>query len=304
MSVARLRTRATAIGPQVLVGIAVLVAGSTAVLVRVSGASSLVLVFYRLLIATVSVTGVAVVFYREDFLALRWRDLATVTVGGATLGFNLVWFFESLNWTSVAAATTLAQMQVVFVTIGAYVLFDEHITVRTVAGIVTALAGVTVLVTGGFGATDVLIGEDPLYGNILASLAGLLLAGYLLTGRSIRQRIHLFPYVTIVYAVAMAIIGVTAVLGGEKIAPTAYPPREWLLFLALGLGPGVVSHTLINWSLKHLDSSTVSVMILATPAVSTLYGVALLSEVPTIMTLFGSIVILIGIYVTTTTTSS
>ncbi len=60
---------------------------------------------------------------------------------------------------------------------------------------------------------------------------------------------------------------------------TGYPPREWLLFLGMAVGPGVFGHTVINWALAHLESSVVSVSLLGEPVGSALLALLLLAEI-------------------------
>lgn len=68
----------------------------------------------------------------------------------------------------------------------------------------------------------------------------------------------------------------------------------------MAIGPGVLGHTLINWALAHVESSVVSVSLLGEPVGSTLLALLLLGEVPEWVTVAGGVVVLAGIYVTTT----
>lgn len=277
---------------------AVLVGSIAPILIRWSTAPSVAIVFYRLVFVTAIIAAITLVKYRDDLVQLTRRDTVGVAIAGTAMGFQLMGFFESLEWTSVAAAMALTQTQILFVALGASLLLGERLTVRTVVGMALAFLGAAVMITGGYISPELLVGEDPLYGNVLAVLAGAAFAVYLLAGRSLRQRIHLFPYVTIISAAATVVVLVFAVVEGIELAPATYPPREWLLFLGIALGPGVVTHTLINWSLKYLESSVVSVTMLSSPLVGTLYAVALLSEVPDAVTAVGGGIVLVGIYLT------
>jgi drug/metabolite transporter (DMT)-like permease len=127
-----------------------------------------------------------------------------------------------------------------------------------------------------------------------------------LAGRSLRQRVRLVPYVTVVYSVcALVLLGVAVVeVGGNGTSTVAaltdYPLEEWLLFLGMAVGPGIFGHTVINWALKYVESSVVSVTLLGEPVGSTLLALVLLAEVPDAFTVAGGAVVLAGIYVTAT----
>ncbi len=143
-----------------------------------------------------------------------------------------------------------------------------------------------------------LTGTHPAYGNALAVVGALMMAVYFLAGRSLRQEVPLVPYVTVVYSVCAAALLAFAVADGAAIGLGAYPPREWLLFLAMAVGPGLLGHTVINWVLEHVESSVVSVTLLGEPVGSTLLAVVFLAELPGLQTVAGGAVVLAGIYLT------
>lgn len=279
------------VSPFVALGVAVLAVSTSAVLVRFSAAPSLVKAFYRVAFTTVLLAPLAVGRGASDFRRLRPRDAGGAILAGAALAVHFAAWFESLDHTSVAASVTLVQAQPVFVALGAWAFLDERVTVRTVAGIGVALVGMAVLTLGGAS-----LAGSTTYGNGLALLGAVAAAAYVLAGRSIRQRVALFPYVTVVYAVCAVVLLAAAAWRGHPL--TAYPPREWVLFLAMAVGPGVFGHTVLNWALAHLESSVVSVSLLGEPVGSTALAVAFLGEVPTPTTVLGGAVVLAGIYVT------
>lgn len=280
--------------------VAIVAVSTSAILVRFSDAPSVVKAFYRVVLTTLLLAPLAVTRYRDDLAALSGRDLVVAVVTGVALAAHFATWFESLNWTSVAASVTLVQAQPVFVAIGATLLLDERISRRMVVGILIAVAGAVEMSLGGFLSGAALAGARPLYGNGLALVGAVMAAGYVLAGRSLRQRVALVPYVTVVYSVCAVVLLGVALAQGETVAPTAYPAHEWLLFLGMAIGPGIFGHTVINWALKYVESSVVSVTLLGEPVGSTLLALALLGEVPDAFTIVGGLVVLGGIYVTAT----
>ncbi|MFP9191699.1 DMT family transporter [Natronosalvus vescus] len=281
--------------PAAALAFAVFAASTSAILVRWSVAPSSVAALYRVVFTTAIVAPIALIWHRHEFARLSWRDLAGATIAGVALAVHFAAWFESLNYTSVAASVTLVQTQPLFVAIGAALLLGEYVDRRTVLGILVAIGGAAVMSFGGAGEAP--IADATLYGNSLAILGAITVAGYVLAGRSIRQRVSLFPYVTVVYtACAITLFVLVGVQGHDYLA---YPPREWLLFLAMAVGPGVLGHTVVNWVLKHLESVVVSVTWLGEPVGSTALAFVLLSEVPDVVTVVGGAVVLAGIYWTT-----
>jgi drug/metabolite transporter (DMT)-like permease len=292
------------VSPLAALAVAVLAVSTSAILVRWSGAPSLVKAFYRVLFTGIILAPWALFRYRDHFARIRSRDLLVAVVSGTALALHFASWFESLNWTSVAASVTLVQAQPAFVAVGAWALLDERVDRRVVAGIGVALAGMVVM---SLPEADAGVAPNPLLGNTLAVVGALTAASYVLAGRSLRQRVALIPYVTVVYGVCVLVLGGLTLFRHGTVAFVAYPETgvvypasEWLLFLGMAVGPGIFGHTVINWALAHVESSVVSVSLLGEPVGSTMLAVVLLNEVPTFVTLAGGAVVLTGIYVTTT----
>ena len=291
--------------PMAALAVSVVAVSTSAILVRFSDAPSVVKALYRVVFTTLLLAPFAVTRYRGDLRALSGRDAVVAAVSGVALAAHFAAWFESLEWTTVAASVTLVQSQPLFVAIGAAVLLDEAVNRRMVGGILVAVAGVAVMSLGGLVSGAALAGQRPLYGDALAVVGAVMAAGYVLAGRSLRQRVALVPYVTVVYSVcAVVLLGVALVevdASGPAATVTAltdYPLEEWLLFLGMAVGPGIFGHTVINWALKYVESSVVSVSLLGEPVGSTLLALVLLAEVPDAFTVVGGAVVLAGIYVT------
>jgi drug/metabolite transporter (DMT)-like permease len=290
-----------AASPKAGLAVAVAAVSAGAILVRLSGAPSSVAAFYRVLFTTLPLAAVAGWRHRRAFARIRSRDLGFAVLSGVALAFHFAAWFESLRWTSVAASVTLVQAQPVFVALGAWLLLRERVTRRMVAGIAVAVGGMVSMSVGDL-LGGVAIGPRPLYGNALALSGAVAAAAYVLAGRSLRQRIALVPYVTVVYGVCAVVLFAFVLAAGQPLV--GYPPREWLLFAGLAAGPGLLGHTVLNWALAHLKSSVVSVSLLGEPVGATLLAFALLSEAPTPATVAGGCVVLAGIYVTAAANSS
>src|SRR6056297_2110176 len=222
--------------PGVGLAVAVVAVSTGAILVRLSDAPATVAAFYRVLFTTLPLVPVALWRYRSDFGRIGRRDLLFATLSGVALAIHFAAWFESLAWTSVAASVTLVQSQPLFVALGAWLLLEERLSRRVVAGIVVAVAGMATMTLGdlfvpdvaaalaalpglggldaGTAAAPTLAGEAPLYGDALALVGAVTAAAYVLAGRSLRQRVSLVPYVTVVYGVcAVVLLGLTLAAG-------------------------------------------------------------------------------------------
>lgn len=281
--------------PAVALAVAIAAVSTSAILIRWSEAPSLVKAFYRVLFTTLLLAPFALGRHREELVSLTRRDGVFAAITGIALAVHFAAWFESLEWTTVAASVTLVQTQPVFVGVGAHFLLGERLTRGTLAGILVAVAGAALMSFGGL-FSGLAGSEAALFGNGLAVLGAVMAAGYVLAGRSIRQRVGLLAYVTVVYtACGVVLLGFVLFEGHALLG---YPTVEWVLFLGMALGPGIFGHTVINWALAHVESSVVSVSLLGEPVGSTVLAMALLAEFPPLTTVLGGAVVLSGIYVT------
>ena len=289
--------------PLAALAVAVLAVSTSAILVRWSEAPSLVKAFYRTLFTTIVLLPLALGRTRDRqtlsafgrrAAAFDSRDAVFAVGSGLALAIHFGAWFESLRYTSVAASVTLVQSQPVFVAVGAWVLLDERITRRIAAGIAVAVGGMALLAFAGGSGTAAT--PQPLVGNALAVTGALAYTGYVLAGRSLRQRIPVIPYVIVVYTVCAVVLLAFALARGHALL--GYRPREWLLFAGMALGPGLFGHTVVNWALAHVRSSVVSVLLVGEPIGSTVLAAVLLAEFPTAGTVVGGCVALAGIAVT------
>ena len=288
--------------PTLALGVAVLAISTSAILVRWSDAPNVIKALYR-----VSFTVGALVPFaarrRASIGGIERRDGVVAVAAGVALAVHFVTWFESLDHTTVAASVTLVQAQPAFVAVGAWVLLDERVSRRGALGIALAMLGMVGLsfapsiraaVDPAVAATGAAVGTQ--YGNLLALVAAVAVAGYYLAGRSLRRRLGVLPYVTVVYTVCALVLLIAAV--GRGTVLFTYPRHEWLLFAGMALGPGVFGHTVINWALGHVESHVVSVSLLGEPIGSAVLAVLLLAETPSVGTLLGGAVVLAGIYLT------
>jgi drug/metabolite transporter (DMT)-like permease len=134
----------------------------------------------------------------------------------------------------------------------------------------------------------------------LLALAGAwFVAGYLLIGRQLRDRMSLLTYIYIVYGTAaLWLIGLAALSGAsftQQADGQPYPASAYVWLLLLAILPQLVGHSSYNYALRFLPPTYVAIVSLAEPIGSSILAFLLLQEVPPPLTIFGAIVILIGI---------
>ena len=268
-----------------------IVAVSTAsLLIRWSSAPPLAIASYRLLFATL----ILLPFYIRSGGIRKLResprkDVLTLMAVGVVLALHFASWITSLSLTSVASSVIFVHADPIFVAAVSHFVFKERINRGTLLGIVVAFAGATIIAIGDAG-----IGETNLYGDLLALLGALMLGIYILAGRRLRQSLDLVSYVTPVYAASAVVLILGSVVTGTRLAP--FPPREYILFIALAVVPMIFGHTVYNWALRYVEASVVSISLLGEPVGATILAFLFLNEAPSTLALIGGGITLAGIY--------
>lgn len=75
-----------------------------------------------------------------------------------------------------------------------------------------------------------------------------------------------------------------------------YQKTTWILIFLTALIPQVLGHSSLNWALKYLKTTYVTLSVLGEPVGSSILAWIILNETPTNTTIIGSAIVLTGIY--------
>lgn len=275
--------------PYFILVIGVISVSTSAILVKVSGADAGVIAFYRLLFTILLMSPVFLIKYRKELKKITLKDWGYAVAAGFFLAFHFILWFESLNYTSVASSTVLVTLQPLFAFLGTYLFFKEKFSKSALLSAALAISGSVVISWG-----DFRISGMALWGDLLALMACALVTAYLLFGQNVRKRLSLITYTFIVYLMSTIVLFLYVLIKGEKLGP--YPGEEWIFFLLLAIIPTLLGHTLFNWSLKWLSTSTISMAILFEPIGASVLAYFLLGEAVILSQVIGGGIILLGIF--------
>ena len=275
--------------PYFILVIGVISVSTSAILVKVSSADAGVIAFYRLLFTILLMSPVFLINYRKELKKITLKDWGYAVAAGFFLAFHFILWFESLNYTSVASSTVLVTLQPLFAFLGTYLFFKEKFSKSALLSAALAISGSVVISWG-----DFRISGMALWGDLLALMACALVTAYLLFGQNVRKRLSLVTYTFIVYLMSTIVLFLYVLIKGEKLGP--YPGEEWIYFLLLAIIPTLLGHTLFNWSLKWLSTSTISMAILFEPIGASVLAYFLLGEAVILSQVIGGGIILLGIF--------
>lgn len=274
--------------PSIPIVIGVISISFAAILVKLSNAESGVIAFYRMLLSVLIMAPIFFAKYTYEIKELTKRDWIFSSIAGIFLAFHFIFWFESLNYTSVASSTVLVTLQPLFTFIGTYLFFKESLSVKTITSGFIAIIGSVLISWGDFG-----ISGAALYGDMLALLACAFVSAYMLFGQDVRKRISLITYTMVVYSASTICLFFYVLFKDESFGP--YPGIEWLWFLLLAIVPNLLGHSLFNWALKWVSTNVISIVVLFEPVGASILAYILFNETLIPTQVVGGIIVLIGI---------
>ena len=114
-------------------------------------------------------------------------------------------------------------------------------------------------------------------------------------GRKLRSGMSLVPYIFVVYGAAAVALFAAMFASGQH--PVGFSGTTYLWILLLALVPQLIGHSTFNWVLRYVPVTLVAITTLGEPIGSSVLAYFILQEIPASLTLFGGLLILGGIYV-------
>jgi drug/metabolite transporter (DMT)-like permease len=264
-------------------------------------APPLSIAFYRLLFTTLLLVPLILIRKktREEIRILPHNSLVLMIVIGVILAAHFSLWITSLKMTSVASSVILVTAHPVLVAPISFYFLKEKLSWLNALGIAISLGGVGILVIGNYGFAA--FGLDTLEGNILALLGGVAAGLYILGGRKIRKTVSTVTYAFVVYAVGTITLFFICLILSAPVYNLV--PTDYAIILLMAVVSGILGHTLYNWSLGYIRASIMSVALLGEPIGSSLlaYVIPWIHQEPSLYTIVGGCIILIGIYLTART---
>ena len=217
-------------------------------------------------------------------------DKPLYLAAGLAFAGDLAFWHTSIQLTSVANSTLLANLASIFVTLAAWLFLRQRPRPLFLAALALALSGVALLVH-----TSLTFSSTALLGDALGVVTAMFYAWYILVVKSLRDR----------GASALRVMAVTSTLTAVLLLPVALASGEPMLPASAGgwwvlVGLALISHAagqgLIAYALAHLPAAFSSVGLLLQPVVAALFAWVLLAEPLVALQVLGGLVVLAAIW--------
>jgi drug/metabolite transporter (DMT)-like permease len=272
--------------PFILLIISILSVSISSIMIKFSDTPTSVAGMYRLFISVI-IMLFFVPWKMVRSTEMKKKDWTIVILAGLFLGLHFLFWMESLVYTAVASSMVILALQPLFVMIGSYFLFKEHVNLLTVFCLIVALMGSIVIAWG-----DIGISQNALIGDGLSLIGTFFASVYLLAGQKVSRKID-----TNVYSIFVFFIGGTVMLVYNLINNFSlinYDTSDWTYFLLLAIIPTIFGQYIFNFLLKSIGATTISVGIIGEPVLAIILAYLLLGETISSFQFLGSMMTLLG----------
>lgn len=276
--------------PIIMIVVGVFGISLSSIFVKYSTAPSAVTAAYRLLwtILLMSPVTFGNRETRQELFHVSRKNLLLSCLSGVFLAFHFTLWFESLHHTSVASSTTIVCTEVIWVSLGYAFFLKGRMNLRAVLAIAVTLVGSALIAFA-----DSSAGSAHLYGDMLALLAAIAVAVYVLIGRVVRETVSTTVYTYIVYTSCAAMLMAFCLVQGNSLL--GYGSSGVIVGLLLAVFSTILGHSIFSWCLKYFSPSFVSASKLCEPVVAAVLAGFLFGESPAALQLAGGSMILGGV---------
>ncbi|MEO6606450.1 MAG: DMT family transporter, partial [Aeromicrobium sp.] len=232
--------------------VAILGVSASGPLMAGASAPALAIGFWRNAIGTIAIAPFAARTVRGELKLLGrsgWRDVA---LAGLMLALHFATWVTALKMTSVAAATAMVSMQVVFVVVIDR-LRGEPTPAVVIGGVSIAVAGVLVI-TG----VDFKLSARALSGDLLALLGGLSAAIYLMAGSRVRERVSTTSYTVVCYGICAILLAIGCLVA--QVEMVDFSRNTWFAILGVTICAQLLGHSVLNHLLAVMSPGLISLL--------------------------------------------
>jgi len=215
-----------------------------------------------------------------------WRYLAGM---GASLGAFHILYNLSILLNGAAVTTIQQAIMPAIVTLVAWYLWQEALSLRKISAILLAFAGAFLVA----GLTEIKSGEFTLSGLLLGLCVPCLYAGWNLFGKKLRMQYDSLVVLVFAFGIASLLL-----LPIQFFIPQPWPiqPTTWLWFAGLIMLSTLSAFFLYAVGIGRLQASIASILLMSEIAFAVLYAYILLDERLVMTQILGSILVIAGVF--------
>jgi len=290
------RAESTPIRAYAVIVVAIVATSSAAILIRLAldeNMPPLLIAGARLLIATAALTPIIFRRYQTRIRRLTRVELKLVALAGLCLAIHFTAWVTSLQYTTVLVSVVIVSTGPIWVAILEVAILKVKLKGSVWLGVFVALAGAMLISWATSGEAPPLEGGNPSLGIIMALISACSASLYIIIGRKVRGSVSFVPYIWLVYT--SGAVTTLLIIASSRTPVLGYEWQGYLWVLLLAVLAQIIGHGVLNFVLRYLSPTTLTVTAQTVPVLSALWALLILSETPTMTQVAGSIVLVLGV---------
>ncbi len=227
----------------------------------------------------------------EELGRARLSDYLWLLLSGVFFAADLAVWHLSINYTSVANATMLANFTPLLIALWGWLVLKKRPKIMLICGLLLAFTGMILLINPHAGTT-----HKAMLGNICGLGAAVFYTGYFLIINQVRLRFNTYTLMAWSAFGSMITLWLITWISGQTFFAGSL--TAWSVLFALAFISQVLGQSLIAYALPFLSLSFSSVVLFLQPMVAAMVAWILFAEALAINQLYGILVALLGIYIT------
>lgn len=246
--------------------------------------------FYRFIIS--SLVLLAINRFLNHSIPIEKRDYWKIWgLGILIIPLNQLAYLYGQSMTSSGHGAILFATTPIWIFLIALFILKEKLIIRRAIGIVIAVIGVVLLMTGG----AVNLGTEYLFGDLLILLAVLTWAFYTIFGKELVRKYGAIRITAYALSSGTVLYLPFGAYFASKLDYAAVTMGGWLAVLYMAIGTSVIAYGLWYWALKYMDASRMAVFHNIQPVVATIVAYIWLGEPLGIEFIVGGLTVLGGV---------
>jgi len=263
---------------------AALIWGSMGVLIRLTGMSAVVVVFWRSVFATAAMLLIVLITGRARQILLR-QHRVLVPLTGLLLLVAMIFFARAVQLTTVANAVLVVYTAPVLIALMAPVFLNERLERSTLIALALAMGGIGLIVAP----QGLALARDQLAGIGLAFVTALAYAVLVLVGKRVVE--NMSARILALYQSVVAAVLLLPLMTGRPLPPTG---RVWVLLITIGVVHTAIAGVLYLSGLREVTAQNAGILAYLEPLSGAVYGMVFLAEPLTVWVVAGGSLILAG----------
>jgi drug/metabolite transporter (DMT)-like permease len=246
--------------------------------------------FYRMFFGALILLGAVLI--RKERLFHGSHHLKIVFICGLLFALDITLWHRSIHFIGPGLATLMANFQVFFLALFGMTILKEKFNWKFFFAVPTAVFGLYLIVAPNWKA----MGDEYRAGVVLALVAAISYAGYILVLRNFQSKFSVSPFSTIglIALITSAVLALEALVINESLVIPDL--QSWVALLGYGLFSQVLAWVLISNGLPKIEASRAGLILLLQPTFSFVWDILFFNRPTTWLEVLGALMALFAIY--------